>query len=361
MTSTRLCLVGFLVALSSLSASAAPQQADWIAPGAHGKVKFADYPSMATAPAVVSRVLSPLAVEAVRRNLKASGKALQPQMFDLKSEEFVVYVPRNRPASGYGLLVFVPPWPTAEIPPGWTAVLEHYGVIFVSADRSGNDAEVLERRIPLALAGLANIRARFSIDPARTLIGGFSGGSRVALRIALAYPDLFSGVFLNAGSDPIAKNPDHLPAPNLFQMFQTNTRVAFVTGEEDQGSLALDASSQSSMVHWCVSNVSLRGERGLGHEVATAPALEWAFQTLFANGHPDTNALGTCREARRQDVGRSLAEARRAVATGDRSRARRMLLELDRSFGGLAAPQSVSLADQCDCAILKSGAPPSTH
>lgn len=323
-------------------------------PGVHENVRLSQYPSIAEAKEVLARVLSPLAVEAVRRKLQASGKALQAQMFDISGEEFAIYVPRNRPVTGYGLLVFVPPWPKAEIPPGWSAVLDHYGVIFISASRSGNDAEVLERRIPLALAGLANARAIFQIDPNRTLIGGFSGGSRVALRIALAYPDLFSGLLLNAGSDPIGKSPDHLPSSNLFERFRTNTRIAFVTGDDDVGSQSLDASSQSSMVHWCVSNMSIRGGRGVGHEVASASGLDWAFQTLFANSRRDTDKLAACRIARRQEVSAAIAFVQRTIASESQSQARKILFDLDGKYDGLAAPGSIALADRCRCGVFDS-------
>ena len=352
MNITRLFLLGILTGLAALPAPANSERTDLTEPGAHENVRFSQYPTIAEAKEVLSRVLSPLAVEAVQRRLQASGKAVQTQMFDMGSEEFVIYVPHKKPPAGYGLLVFVPPWPKAEIPPGWSAVLDHYGVILISADRSGNDAEVLERRIPLALAGLANAQTRFPIDPARTLIGGFSGGSRVAMRIALDYPDIFSGVLLNAGSDPIGKNPDHLPSPNLLEIFQTRTRIAFVTGDADTGSQALDASSQSSMFHWCVANMSIRGERGVSHEAASASGLEWAFQALFANARKDTDRLAACRAARREEVNAAIALAERTSATGSSSQARKMLFDLDGKYGGLAASQSTRLADRCKCGVF---------
>lgn len=57
----------------------------------------------------------------------------------------------NNPPHGFALLVFVPPWQDARLPPEWAKVLDRYGAIFVSAARSGNDENVLGRREPLAL------------------------------------------------------------------------------------------------------------------------------------------------------------------------------------------------------------------
>lgn len=323
-----------------------------LSPGVHSGISFGSYPAVATASEIVRRFLSPLAAEAVRRNLQASHTALRQELFDSRSEQFLVYVPNNRPAAGYGLLVFVPPWPQAQLPPGWARVLDKYGIIFASPLRAGNEQNVLERRLPLALAALSGIEARFQIDPAKRLIGGFSGGSRVAMQIALAYPDWFSGALLNAGSDPIGQNGIHLPAQDLMLAFQTHTRLAYVTGELDEASLSLDYASIDSMRHWCVGNVNVRNERGVGHEPASPQALDWAIQTLFGDARGDSSQLAACRAARETDVQGALAAVSGAISSGHAADVQRMLRELDGKYGGLAAPQSVKLADRCSCAML---------
>jgi poly(3-hydroxybutyrate) depolymerase len=61
----------------------------------------------------------------------------------------------------------------------------------------------LERRIPLALLAAHNVMQRYPVDKERLYIGGMSGGSRVALRIALAFPDVFHALLLHSGSDRI--------------------------------------------------------------------------------------------------------------------------------------------------------------
>jgi hypothetical protein len=63
-------------------------------------------------------------------------------------------VPAQAPRQRYSLLVFVPPWDAATVPPQWISTLDGHEMIFVSAANSGNDANVLDRREPLALLAL---------------------------------------------------------------------------------------------------------------------------------------------------------------------------------------------------------------
>jgi len=340
-------------ALSILSASAGEgADATLTAPGAHLNARFSEYPSIATAESVSTRLLSPFAAEEIRRKVRLSGKRLESAMFDINGESFVVYVPRSQPPEGYGLLVFVPPWPDAELPSGWPDVLDRNGVIFVNAQRSGNDAPTLERRVPLALAELATIRKNFRIDPARTFVGGFSGGSRVALRIALAYPDLFTGVMLNSGSDPIGGSSTPLPPPDLFAAFQTRTRIAFVTGQEDQGGQAADAAAQTSLQHWCVSNVSIRDEQRVGHQLASPQSLDWALKTISAGSKRDSSSFASCRAARLREVDAAMTRIEQSIDRGDVADAKRLLTDANAKYGGLAASRLIALADRCSCGIL---------
>ncbi len=335
--------------------STAVAQSIALTPGVHESVAFGQYPALATAQSVVSRYLSPLASEAIRRKLGASGETMQSALFDMKAETFFVYVPRFRPPNGYGVLVFISPSSSSQIPEGWSQVFETDGVIFVSAARSGNDARVIERRVPLALAALTNIQNLFPIDPERRWIGGFSGGSRVALRIALAYPDIFSGALLNAGSDPIAERSVPLPSPALMQQFQSHSRLAYLTGDADPGSLALDSGSIASMKHWCVGEVSVRNDHGVGHEIANAKALDWALITLRAGKQQQPDALAQCRAARQEEVDAALTKIGRALDNGRKGDAKAMILKADAIYGGLIAARSIMLADQCACGIFDGG------
>jgi len=85
----------------------------------------------------------------------------------------------------------------------------------VTAANSGNDAPTIDRREPLALLAAHNTMKQYPVDPQQVYIGGFSGGARVALRLALAYPDVFHGALLNAGSDRYSTHPFHLSLAKL--------------------------------------------------------------------------------------------------------------------------------------------------
>src|SRR5260221_11408563 len=171
--------------------------------GLQNDVVFSDYSPLSSSAELLHRLVSPLNAVQLGKTLAHSPVALRDQPIDLAQERFTVYVPSHPPAQAYGLLMFVPPWQNAMLPRGWAAILDRHGVIFVSAANSGNEANTIDRREPLALLAAHNIMQRFHVDPARIYVGGFSGGSRVALRLALGFPGVFRGAFLNAGSDPI--------------------------------------------------------------------------------------------------------------------------------------------------------------
>jgi hypothetical protein len=323
------------------STDAAPEPA---APPAVGRVAFSEYSPLSTSSEVMRRLLSPLTAAQVQRSLEHSGKRLRGQSVDLAAERFVLYVPPRAPAEGYALLTFVPPWDEARLPPGWAAVLDRYGVIFVSAARSGNDADPIGRREPLALLGAYNVMQRYPIDSARVYVGGFSGGSRIALRLAIAYPDLFRGALLNAGSDPIDAGHANPPPRELLELFQESTRVVYVTGEHDTVRPMMDTASLESMRDWCVFDTASRITYGAAHEIVSPAALSWALTALAEHARTDAAKLAACRGALEQRLSASLARVHELVDAGKRHEARKALEELDYRFGGLAAPQSLALA-----------------
>ncbi len=195
--------------------------------GLQRDVVFSQAAPLASSAELVRRLLSPLAAERVRAAIAASGKVLNEQSIALPEESFILYVPPAPPPRGYGLLVFVPPWEEARLPPDWPPVLDRLGVIAVSAARSGNRADIFGRRAPLAVIAAQNVMARYPVDPDRVYIAGFSGGSRVAMRLVLGYPDLFRGAILNAGSDPVGEGEAPLPPRELLDQFVPHGLLAF--------------------------------------------------------------------------------------------------------------------------------------
>jgi dienelactone hydrolase len=306
-------------------------------------VVFTDYGDRSSNREIVRRMLSPLAAARLGRELARSGQALTGQPVDLATERYVVYVPSQRPASGYGLLVFVPPWADARVPPGWAGVLDRFGLIFVSAARSGNEENALARREPLALLAAENAIRRYSVDLERVYVGGFSGGSRVALRLALGYPDLFRGAILNAGSDPIGSAEVPLPPRELFLRFQNASRIVYVTGERDSAHAIDDLMSARSLRHWCIFGADSIVEPRLGHEVATASALSRALVSLTGSARPDAAKVTACQSAIDSALDATLQKVASMIADGRDAKARLLLKDADEQFGGLAAPLSLAL------------------
>jgi predicted esterase len=341
MTKIQRLLLWLGVAISSM-----PAIGDTVAgfTGLQSDVVFSDYSPLSGSAELVHRLLSPLNAVRAGRSLAHSAVALRDQPIDLVQERFAVYVPSHSPAEGYGLLVFVPPWENATLPRGWAAILDRHGVIFVSAANSGNEASILDRREPLALLAAHNIKQRFHVDPARTYIGGFSGGSRVALRLALGYPDVFRGAFLNAGSDPIGGAQAPLPSPELFSRFQELTRIVYISGQNDAVNVEKDSASEQSLLEWCVFDWYAERSPWMGHEVAGPVVLGRALDMLDKPAEPNLTRLNNCRLRINQELDKTLVLASDLLAAGNADGARRSLNKIDTRFGGLAAPRSVDLA-----------------
>ena len=287
---------------------------------------------------IARRALPPLTYRRFEQTLAARGLRLQDQAIDLANERFDLYVPPGPPpARGYGLLVFISPSPQALRPRFWRAPLDRHGLIFVSAQNSGNDANTLDRRVPLALLAYDNVRARYPIYGERVYVGGLSGGGRVAEIIALAYADVFRGALLNAGADPIdGQDGIYKPSAELFGRFQ-RMRLVYVTGGEDEGVLAQDEVSRRSMHDACVFDIKVQTVFGKGHEALDAVAMDSALDDLEAPRAVDEAELARCNARVEREIAAALADADAAIARGDRDGARAKIKAIDARFGGLAA------------------------
>ncbi len=313
--------------------------------GTLGDVVFTSYTPLSSNPEMARRLLTPLTAASIPKLLARSNSALSVQPINLSEEKFTVYVPSQAPPNGYALLVFVPPWQDARLPEGWDSVLDKYGMIFVSASRSGNDASVLGRREPLAMLAEQNIVQRYHIDAAHIFIGGFSGGSRFAMRLALGYPDVFSGALLDAGSDPIGNATIPLPPRDLFERFRSSTRLVYLTGEHDVPRLEMAAVSKRSMEEWCVFHVDTELTEAF-HAIASPAALSQALATLFAPVEADPERLAACSSGIESKLSAEIQGVEALIAQGRRDAALAALKQIDQRYGGLAAPRSLELAQQ---------------
>jgi pimeloyl-ACP methyl ester carboxylesterase len=306
-------------------------------------VVFTEYSPLSRDAELARRALTPLTFHSAER-LWSSGPGLREQAVDLARERFALYVPGGPPPEGgWGLLVFVAPWSEATEPQRWRPALDRHGLIFVSAANSGNDVKILDRRLPLALLAWHNVRARYPIDPSRVYVGGLSGGSRAAEVAALAYPDVFRGALLNAGSDPIGGEQGiYLPPAELVAEFR-RSRLVLVTGQHDELNLHDDLVTRDSLKAWCVFDLVVEVAPRLGHEPLDPASLDRALDALEQRAPVDAERLARCDERVRRELSARLAEAEAALARGDRAGARARLKAIDARFGGLAAPAILEL------------------
>jgi pimeloyl-ACP methyl ester carboxylesterase len=325
-----------------------PASAQTIVSGLRDEVVFTEYSPLCSAEELVRRLLSPLTALRVNQEAQLAGKTLRGQPIDLARERYSINIPASphSPSGTYSLLVFVPPWPRAEIPRHWISVLDRYHTILVTAANSGNDAPTIDRREPLALLAAYNTMKQYPVDPQQVYIGGFSGGARVALRLALGYPDVFHGALLNAGSDPVGTLDVPLPPADLFRRFQESTRLVYVTGERDEVNLIGDMQSRRSLEKWCVFDVVTETEPHKEHEVADASAFSRSLDALLSPRQTNPGKLADCRAQVDQELSKQLEQVESAFAHGESSTAKKLLARIDVRYGGLAAPRSVDLASR---------------
>lgn len=313
------------------------------APALAQDTAFTEVTPLSSNAELTRRLLTPLTVLQMQKTLARDRQSLAEQPLAIASEKFLVHLPPTEPASGYGLMVFVPPWRDARLPRGWAGVLDKEGVIFISALNSGNDQYDMSRRMPLAVAAAHNAMHRYRVDPARVFVAGMSGGSRVAMRLALGYPDLFRGALLNAGSDVPGSREASVPPRDLFLRFQETSRLVYLTGEQDGVNLDADRRSSSAMRSLCMFNTDMIVARGLGHETADPASLSRGLKALQEPVETDAARLQSCRAGIEKEMAAALDRTQALLAEGKRDEARTLLYETDQRFGGLAAPRSAEL------------------
>jgi len=308
---------------------------------------FDRYSPLVAADEFSRRVLSPTTFDRLQRFQAYTGTHAVTHTVDLKVERFDLFIPAFRPERGYGLIVFVSPLEYWSMTHDWKKVFDRAGFIYVSARRSGNLQNVYERRIPLALHALDNVRARYPIDSQRIIISGFSGGSRTAIRIAAAYADEFTGALLVGGAKVMGEEDFSPPPQELMTLLQRRMRVVYSTGRFDMPNLRLDARSREALELRCVAGVFKYSEATISHELPGRKTLERALQRLDTPLEaPRLAAQQQCADALAVKVNVDMSAAEAAWATGDKVRAGELLGAADLAWGGLASERLIKLARQ---------------
>lgn len=208
--------------------------------------------------------------------------------FQLPSEEFFVHVPENYDGKeAFGVLALIHPGDSPELPSGWEKVLAKHRLIFITAQKAGNQCQV-PRRAGLTLAGILKLMEQYRIDRQRVYATGLSGGGRVAVRLAFFHPELISGALPCCGADfhePIEKvhsNPKDdygvfQVGPVSIAMARCKVRFALITGSNDtrHGNI-LDLYEGGFAKRKFM--VKLLDRPGMGHALCDAEALDEALQ-----------------------------------------------------------------------------------
>jgi predicted esterase len=118
---------------------------------------------------------------------------------DPTQEVFELYIPPNYdPARSYGLLAWINPDDSAEIPRHFEPLFKEYGFVAISAERIGNN-QPWERRTGLLESAILQISETLNLDPTKHIISGFSGGGRTAAFACFIHPEFWKGAISWAG------------------------------------------------------------------------------------------------------------------------------------------------------------------
>jgi len=285
---------------------------------------------------VLHRLLHPI----VYQQWHEEGRAKSGQSIDPRAETWKVYVPPDYDGSvPYGVFVWVDWSQDGRVYGDWEHVLREHKLIYVGADNSGNDESVMERRVPLALTGLANIEALYNVDKSRVYIAGFSGGGVTASRIAAAYADVFTGGLFVSTSDALGGNDVPVPPLERFSLMRSRGRYVFTSGDEETSNLVMNVRTVDSYRSLCVLRVDFIHIPNATHGNLDSRIFARALNYLDDPPAPDAQAGADCETKLAARRAADVDAVRQALATGNRDKAWGLLQDLSVAFGPLAEPE----------------------
>ena len=299
---------------------------------------------LASASELTSRLLSPVTQDRIVKFRQKVDFSLQEQTIALGEEPFELFVPEPDANGKYGLMVFIWPADDIQVPHDWWRVFRDRHIIYVASRRSSNSENIFDRRVPLALHGYEYVRSRYALDPERVYIGGFSGGSRTAQRTAMAYPDVFRGVFLAGGSDALGgKSGFTLPSDTLSRLMQGRTRFVFSTGGNDSPNRSKDARTRKNLEMLCMQGVRQVPQNGVEHWVPDGRGFDRSMDAMERPVQENEHAR-ECYAKLDERIRSQLDEVVTKIEGGNLEEAGDLLARVDALYGGLAGPRSVELS-----------------
>ena len=233
-------------------------------------------------------MLTPAVYQAHFGSSAPMGQSINPQ-----KETWILYVPPQYDGSkAYGVLVWIPPGDDATIPGGWRAALDSHSIIYIAAERSGNQQPVYDRRVPLALTGYSYVFDHYRIDKNRVYIGGFSGGGVVASHLAPAFADIFSGGLFVSTADGIDVEPsshvdeERIPVPmkDHLSIMRLRGRYIFAVGADDSINILIVNRAFDSYRTLCIFRIKFLEISNTGHENLSRRWLDYSLSYLDSPG-----------------------------------------------------------------------------
>jgi len=174
-------------------------------------------------------------------------------------QRYVAYVPKQAaPATGYASLVWTPgyaqsandqvgdPGTGALLPAGDKDLFHKFAdrpaapTVVISVDGRGNDEWFYGQSGASVFEALADARRAYPLDPARTVMSGFSSGAYGANKLALQFPDVFSKAFICDGLNKAPSFPgingivDVLPEDTLTEHEPGSTLTPLLPSRRNQ-------------------------------------------------------------------------------------------------------------------------------
>jgi len=183
--------------------------------------------------------------------------------------KFRVRAPAGAPATG--VIVFISPGDSGELPAGWAAVLDAKHLQWIAADGFGNARPTAERMLVAVMAARLAVQIG-PTDKQRRYVAGMSGGGRVASQVITHFPQLFAGAIFIVGAD--YSMPEDPALPGIL----ATRRMVFITGSRDFNHREMK-SVHSRYRKWGAKLLMI-DQPGFGHEMATAEQLTTAIEFL---------------------------------------------------------------------------------
>ncbi len=174
-----------------------------------------------------------------------------------------------------GLLIYISPSKSGEIPKPWKKLLSEKNLIWISANNAGNKTQ-LHRRVMHTLLGVNYIQKYIKFNHRRIYIFGFSGGARTASMIMPEFSNLFSGAIYIGGANSFSL----LSAEKLKIL--RNKRYVFIAGSKDFN-LRSSRKVYKQYLHSGLKNSLFLKLSRQGHELPKVNMLEKAITFLDSN------------------------------------------------------------------------------